>query len=197
MDISDILEHWASIYKPLSHRPDSERIEDRSFFNVRYIDLENVFSRNANVIHSPCLLQSVAVTGEVVDAKKAVVSHQVWFLSKLKDTQQTLGRFSGTQLKRASNDLVEHCEQLVAWLIEMRRTGVCPITGRSFANDPRLMTELKNIDISSFSFGVVPELYSGQWLIAGLDWKSFRPLYSFQCGMNGKYIVPEDNGSKE
>ena len=82
MTSSNILEHWASIYKPLSHNPESGRLEDQSFFRVRYIDLENIFSRNANIVHSPCMLYSVLTTGELVDAKKASVSHQVFGQSK-------------------------------------------------------------------------------------------------------------------
>lgn len=193
MTISNILEHWASIYKPLSHRPESERLEDQSFFPIRYIDLENIFSRNANIIHSPCMLQSVITTGELVDARKAVVSHQVWFLSKMKDDPQILGRYSGTQLERATSDLVEYCEQLVSWLFEVKRTGVCPVTKRSFADDAQLLAELRSIDPESVSFGVMPDIYANQWLIAGVDWKSLKPLYSFQCGMNGQYILPKDN----
>ena len=102
MTISNILEHWATIYKPLSHNPESGRIEDQSFFRVRYIDLENIFSRNANIVHSPCMLYSVLTTGELIDAKKASVSHQVWFLKKVKDMPQTLGRYNGLQIELAT-----------------------------------------------------------------------------------------------
>ena len=52
MTISDILEHWATIYKPLSHNPASDRLEDQRFFRIRYIDLENIFTRNANVSYA-------------------------------------------------------------------------------------------------------------------------------------------------
>ena len=50
MTISNILEHWATIYKPLSHKPEG-KLEEQAFFRIRYIDLENIFSRNANVVH--------------------------------------------------------------------------------------------------------------------------------------------------
>lgn len=189
MTISNILEHWATIYKPLSHKPESGRLEDQSFFRIRYIDLENIFSRNANVIHSPCMLQSVTTTGELRDAKKVEVSHQVWMLSKVKDSAQMLGRFDGLKLEQAANDLVEYCEDLVSWLLEVKRTGKCPRTNRSFADDAQLLAELKAIDADSISYGVVPDLYSGQWLIAGVDWRSTKPLYRFGCNGSGKYIT--------
>lgn len=191
MTISNILEHWASIYKPLSHNPESDRLEDQSFFRIRYIDLENTFSRNANVIHSPCLLQSVAATGDMAGTGKIRVSRQVWFLSKLKDTSQTLGRFDGDRLKAAADDLTDHCEQLTSWLLEVKRTGICPVTQRSFADDAQVLAELQSIDPESFSYGVMPDIYAGQWLIAGLDWKALRPIYKFRCGMEGKYYVPK------
>ena len=135
MTISNILEHWASIYKPLSHNPESDRLEDQSFFRIRYIDLENIFSRNANIVHSPCMLYSVLTTGELIDAKTASVSHQVWFLAKVKDTPQTLGRYDGNKIERTANDLTDYCKDLIAWLIEVKRTGRCPVTKRSFADD--------------------------------------------------------------
>lgn len=196
MTISNILEHWATIYKPLSHNPESDRLEDQSFFRIRYIDLENTFSRNSNIIHSPCMLQSVASTGEMAGSGKMRVSHQVWLLTKLKDTTQTLGRYDGDKLKASADDLTEHCEQLISWLLEVKRTGICPITKRSFADDPQVLTELSSIDPESFSFGIIPDIFAGQWLIAGLDWKALRPLYKFSCGSNGKYNVPKDNDVK-
>ena len=181
MTISNILEHWASIYKPLSHNPESERLEDQSFFRIRYIDLENIFSRNANIVHSPCMLYSIITTGELVDAKKVSVSHQVWFLAKVKDTPQTLGRYDGNKIERTANDLTDYCKDLIAH------------TQRSFADDAVVMAELQSIDTSSISFGMVGDIYAGQWLVVGMDWKSLQPLYNFACGSNGKYIVPKED----
>ena len=31
----------------------------------------------------------------------------------------------------------------------------------------------------------------GQWLVAGVDWKSLQPLYKFGCGGNDQYIIKE------
>lgn len=190
MTISDILEHWATIYKPLSHKPESDKLEDQRFFRIRYIDLENIFTRNSNVLHSPLMLQSVTTTGNLRSEKKAEVSHQVWLLAKVKDTAQTLGRFDGLKIEAVANELCEHCEQLCSYLLEIRRIGKCPITGQSFASDPQLLQELRAIDVESMEWGVVPDLYQG-WLVAGLNWKALKPLYNFACGSNGKYITPD------
>ena len=174
MTISNILEHWASIYKPLAHNPESERLEDKSFFRIRYIDLENIFSRNANIVHSPCMLYSVLTAGELVDAKQASVSHQVWFLAKVKDTPQTLGRYDGNKIERTANDLTDYCKDLIAWLIEVKRTGRCPVTKRSFADDAVVMAELQSIDTSSISYGGISSR-----AISASAWTSFvRPLWS-------------------
>ena len=191
MTISDVLEHWATIYKPLSHRPDTGRLEDQSFFRIRYIDLENIFQRNANIIHSPCMLQSVTSTGELKGSKSVKVSHQVWLLSKIKDTAQTLGRYDGKRLEQSSNDLVEYAEDFIAWLVEVKRTGICPVTQRSFKDEPQVLSELSNIDLESISYGVIPDIYSGQWLIVGVNWDAVKPLYKFGCSGNGKYITTE------
>ena len=191
MTISNVLEHWATIYKPLSHDPTSKKLEEQSFFRIRYIDLENIFSRNANIVHSPCMLYSVLSTGEFKTAGKMEVSHQVWFLTKVKDSPQTLGRYDGAKIEQASADLMEYCKDLVSWMVEVKRKGACPVTGRSFADDPVIMSELQSIDISTISCGLIGELYSGQWLVAGVDWKSLQPLYKFGCGGNDKYIIKE------
>ncbi len=191
MSIANILEHWATIYKPLSHKPESKKLEEQSFFRIRYIDLENIFQRNANVIHSPCMLLSVTSTGELQGAKSVKVSHQVWLLSKIKDTVQTLGRYDGRQLEQSANDLIEYAEDFVAWLVEVRRTGICPVTKRSFREDAQLLTELTHIDIESVSYGVIPDLYLGQWLIVGVNWDAVKPLYTFGCSGNEKYLSSE------
>ena len=191
MTISNVLEHWATIYKPLSHNPTSKKLEEQSFFRIRYIDLENIFSRNANIVHSPCMLYSVLSTGEFQSSGKMMVSHQVWFLTKVKDSPQTLGRYDGAKIEQSSVDLMEYCKDLVSWMVEVKRKGVCPVTGRSFADDPVIMSELQSVDISSISCGLIGDLYSGQWLVAGVDWKSLQPLYKFGCGGNDKYIIKE------
>lgn len=193
MTISNILEHWASFYKPLSHKSESKSLQDQSFFRIRYIDLENIFFRNANVVHSPCMLYSIITTGEFRDANKMEVSHQVWFLAKVKDTPQTLGRYDGLKMEQTAESLMDHCKDLVSWLLEVKRTGRCPVTKRSFADDAMVMAELQSIDTSSISFGMVGDIYAGQWLVVGMDWKSLQPLYNFACGSNGKYIVPEED----
>ena len=76
-------------------------------------------------------------------------------------------------------------------VVNQKRKGVCPVTGRSFADDPVIMSELQSVDISSISCGLIGDLYSGQWLVAGVDWKSLQPLYKFGCGGNDKYITKE------
>ena len=193
MTISDILEHWATIYKPLSHDPSSDKLEDQRFFRIRYIDLENIFSRNSNVLHSPLMLQSVTMTGNLRSEKKSEVSHQVWLLAKIKDTAQTLGRFDGLSLESTANELLEHAEQLVSYLMELRRTQICPITKQSFKGDPQLAMELSAIDVDSVSYGVLPDIFQSSWLVLGVDWHSLKPLYNFSCGANGKYILPDED----
>ena len=114
-------------------------------------------------------------------------------MAKVKDTPQTLGRYDGNKIERVASDLTGYCKDLIAWILELKRNGgVCPVTKRSFADDAVVMAELQSIDTSSISFGLVGDIYAGQWLVVGLDWKSLQPLYNFACGSNGKYIVPEE-----
>lgn len=188
MTISDILEHWATIYKPLSHNTETQNIEKQSFFRIRYIDLENTFSRNANLIHSPCLLHSVTSSGVLRNSRQADVSCQIWFLEKIQDGAQSLGRFDGLRLEHTANNLREYCEDWISWLLEIKKCGICPITGRDFNSDRALSQELQSVDVTSINYGVLPDIYASQWLIAGVDWRSTKPLYKFSCGNRGKYL---------
>ena len=192
MTISDILEHWATIYKPLSHNPESDKLEDQRFFRIRYIDLENIFSRNIGQMHDLVMLYSVASTGHLKGERKAEVSHQVWFLAKVKDTPQTLGRFDGRKQDNISRFLETVAFDLISYLMEIRKLGACPITKQSFKSDPQLAMELQAINTESIAFGIMPEIWLGNYLCCGVDWDALKPLYSFHCGSTGKYNVPNE-----
>ena len=76
-------------------------------------------------------------------------------------------------------------------------TRQCPVTGRSFKDDAQLAAELAAIDLTTFSYGVMPDIYSGQWLVAGVGWRSVKPLYNFSCGTQGKYITADTDTETE
>ena len=191
MTICNILEHWATIYKPLSHKPESGRLEDQSFFRIRDIDEENIFSRNANIIHSPCMLYRIVSSGELKSARQTEVTYQVCFLTKLKDSAKSLGRYDGLKLQQASDDLMTYCEDLCSYFARLKQTQVCPVTGRSFKDEPQLAMEISAINMESFAYGVNPLFHGSQWLLADCYWTALRPLYNFTCNVNQKYNIPE------
>lgn len=192
MTISNILEHWATIYKPLSHNPESDKLEEQRFFRIRYIDLENIFQRNANVMHDLIMLYSVASTGHLKAARQAEVSHQIWFLAKMKDSPQTLGRFDGHKQEMAARMLEGVVFDFVSYLMEVRKSGVCPITKQSFKSDTQLAQELQAVNVERISFGIMPQIIQNSYLCAGVDWDALKPIYAFHCGSAGKYIIPEE-----
>lgn len=191
MNISQILEHWAAVYRPLSHDPESPSLAKQSFFRIRDIEEENIFTRNANIIHSPCMLHRVITNGESVGPRAVRITNQVCFLIRLKDSPQSLGRYDGLKLQQASDELMTYCEDLISYLAVLKRTQECPVTGRSFKEDPRLMQELASIDFDSFAYGVNPFFHGPQWMLADCYWTSVRPLFNFACDASQKYIIPE------
>lgn len=193
MTISDVLEYWATIYKALQHNPESEKLSEQRFFLVRYIDLENIFQRNIGQMNDLCMLYSITTNGTLKSDKKAEVSHQVWFLGKCKDTTKGLGRFSGIQQKQTNDFVISVCEDFISWLMEVKRTGMCPITKRDFRTDPQLQQELTAVNVESVGYGTLPELYANQWIIGGVNWQAIKPLYNFNCGARGKYVVKEES----
>ncbi len=196
MTISNILEHWATIYKPLSHKPEGT-LSEQSFFRILDIDEENIFSRNANIIHSPCMLHRVVSSGELVKPTLTEVTHQVCFLIKVKDTAQKLGRHDGLKQQMAADELMEICEDFISYMIRLRKTQVCPVTGVSFKSETQLAMELSAIDTDSFAYGVNPFFRGPQWLLADCYWKSVKPLYNFDCLVDSKYILPAPPTDKE
>ena len=190
MTISNILEHWATIYNPLSHKPEGT-LAEQSFFRILDLDEENIFSRNANIIHSPCMLHRVVSSGELKSNKTAEVTHQVCFLVKVKDAANKLGRHDGLKQQLAADELMAMCEDFISYMIRLRKTQVCPVTGVSFRSEPQLAMELSAIDAESFAYGVNPFFRGPQWLLADCYWTSIKPLYNFDCLVNSKYNIPE------
>lgn len=198
--ISNVLEHWATIYKPLSHDPESKKLEKQSFFRIRDIDEENIFSRNANLIHSPVMLYRIVSSGELKSDKQALITYQVCFLIKLKDSAKALGRYDDVKLQQASDDLMGFCEDLASYLCRLKRTQVCPVTNRSFKDDPQLAMQLAAFDVESFAYGVNPLFHGSQWMLADCYWTATRPLYNFNCQVNSKYNIPDpptDNSDED
>lgn len=189
MTISNILEHWATIYKPLSHKPEG-KLEEQAFFRILDLEEENIFTRNANLIHSPCMLHRVVSSGELKTAKQTQVTHQVCFLVKVKDTAQKLGRHDGLKQQQAADELMEMCEDFISYMIQLRKTQVCPVTGTSFKGELQLAMELSAIDTESFAYGVNPFFRGPQWLLADCYWTSIKPLFNFDCMVNAKYLTP-------
>ena len=198
MTISDILEHWATIYKPLSHDPLSKKLEDKSFFRILDIDEQSEFSRNINSVHSPCMLHRVVSSGELLNEKQARVTYQVCFLIKVKDSVDRLGRHDGIKQQQAADELMTMCEDFISYILQLRKHPVCPITGDSYVSEPQLAMELQAIDKDSFAYGVNPMFRGPNWLLADCYWTSIRPLYNFLCNKEQKYIIPKkDDSSRE
>ena len=66
-----------------------------------------------------------------------MVSHQVWFLTKVKDSPQTLGRYDGAKIEQASVDLMEYCKDLVSWMVQLSsfRSGILRMSARELMEE--------------------------------------------------------------
>ena len=88
----------------------------------------------------------------------------------MKDSPQTLGRFDGHKQEIAARMLEEVVFDFVSYLMEVRKSGVCPITKHSFKSDPQLAQELQAVNVESISFGIMPHIIQNSYLCAGVDW---------------------------
>lgn len=197
MSISDILEHWASIYRPISHNP-AKGSKDKAFYLVRTIDMASTFGNNSNTAKSPCMLYSMLCAGELKNGKMAQLAHQVWFMARVTDTAEKLGIFSEQRMNDTNEELLNIALDCISYLAELKRSAVCPITGRSFKDDKQLALELKALDLDTVGFGnPIDGLWQNKWLVMGLDFHTLRPVYNFSCEAGGKYIYPDESETPE
>jgi len=78
--LDNILEQWATIYKPLAHDP-SAKSKHRTFFRISMIDAQSYFVRNFNTQPSPAMAHATHVDAEVEKNPKFVTyRHVIYFL---------------------------------------------------------------------------------------------------------------------
>lgn len=163
--LDEYLEHWAEIYRPLSHDP-SPRSKHRSFYRIDRLGDSNEFVRNFNTAPSPCMSVPTNINaGMGTDINQVVYHHALYFMVK----QPTLG-LTKTALQddltaaQCKEELDSLAQALLAYLKKEKTQA------KNYPNnyEKELRIALSGIDIQSAEWWSVPKLYNGWWVL-GLE----------------------------
>lgn len=169
----NILEHWAEIYRPISHNP-AKGSKQKAFYRIDTINTQNEFVRNVNTAASPALAYSSLIDAELRGSQKGVhYRHTMYFLAK--QPQVSLAKSAKQDDDNASAlkfEMDEWVNDLITWLSVVRRTGLCPITQQRFSDVD--IQALRGLDIDNASWATVPMMYNGWWVL-GLEIDQYAP----------------------
>lgn len=175
--LDQVLEYWATKYKPISHDP-AAKSKDKGFFRIQELDLQSEWSRNMNTIDKPCLLFRMAEDGSVNS-----------------DNINRLDRFWGMYLavkqKGAPNNVVDElgaadCKRdlmkmtaaLIAWLARLQtwaNNGRTDVSNPFFSLKDRETREgLRGLRINKTAFWTTPVHLNGWWLM-GIEFYGIDP----------------------
>lgn len=177
--LDNILEHWASIYRPLSHTlAPSAKPKDKAFFRIQEIDLQSEWSRNMNLIDHPCLLFRTQIESELE-----------------KDNPKRIQRFWGiyfaVKQKGAPNNVVDDDAatdakllldkmtiDLLAFLFDLQEKAAAGRTDVSTPlytlSDRETRESLRGLRLEQTSWWTTPVHLAGWWLM-GIELHALDP----------------------
>ena len=78
--LDNVLERWAQIYEPMQHDPSAAaKPEDKAFFRIDRMELENAFTRTFSLLRKPCLCACVNFDAQL-DEKRPRLALYHWQL---------------------------------------------------------------------------------------------------------------------
>lgn len=186
--LDNILEAWATAYKPLLHDPVEEH-KHRSFYRIDTINGNNEFVQNYNLAPSPCMAYSTLVDGSLARSNKKIISyrHTIYFMvrqnppaSKAKTV--TNDSLEATRAKYDADDLVQ---DLLAFLFALKNASGQAVRGTKEEDSDivsQIMGTLSEDDLKALSglqlegaeWGTLPVRYN-QWWICGLQIEQLAP----------------------
>ena len=184
-NLSEILEKWAELYIHLSHDP-KKGSKDKAYCEVTTINDQSYFMRNNNSIKSPCMAYSILIDAEGTSSSSVSYLHNIYFMSKAKMVSLAKNAKQDDELGATQQMLMDEMVQdLLTYLFELKRTGKCPITGRTF--DQPTLFAIKGLDLVKAHWASIPIKY-GEWHILGLSIEQLVPRSL--CIIPEKYKTP-------
>ncbi len=169
----NILEDWATLYKPISHSKQAQS-KDKRFFRIKTVTQDNEWQRNVSSLKSPCMLFQVMIDAQSKGKDKSVdYLYTIYFASKA--TSRGLAKTArqdddcATDQQVAMDDMVQ---DLLAYLYELRSKGTCPITGKQL--DAPTRNALRGLMLESAEWASIPVKFN-EWHLLGLQLEQTMP----------------------
>lgn len=176
-EFDQILEHWATIYKPIQHDP-AAKSKDKRFFRIQEIDLQSEWSRNMNTIDKPCLLYRMQTEAEIdkTNPKRINYFWGIYLAIKQKGApNNVVDDLGAADCKRRLNEMTI---DLLAWLFDLQSkaaNGHTDISNPFFSLSDRETREgLRGLRLEQTSWWSTPVHLAGWWLM-GIEFHGLDP----------------------
>ena len=188
--LDNVLEKWATIYRPLQHDP-AAKSTHKTFFRISMIDAQSYFIRNFATQPSPCMAYATHVDAEMEKNPKFInYRHVVYFLVK---QQNAAGKTDVTDEMAAADaryDTDEMVQDLLAFLSLMKTAAdngknVFEVGEHSFPITKDERQGWRGLQIDGAHWGTLPTHFNG-WQICGLTIEQLQPRQL--CITPTKYI---------
>lgn len=165
-NLSKILEQWAILYMPISHDP-QRGSKDKAYYEVKTINQDSEFMRNQNIAKSPCMAYSVLIDARADGTKRVNYQNVIYFLSRAKTRSLAKNAKQDDELGTDQQLLMDEMVQdLLAYLKELKRTFVNPITGEAY--DEETKKAIYGLSLDTAEWASIPVKF-GEWHIMGLN----------------------------
>lgn len=172
----NVLEHWATIYKPISHDP-AAKSKDKRFFRIQELDLQSEWSRNMNTIDKPCMLYRNAVEAEIDKQNPKRVNRfwGIYLAVKQKSANNVIDEAAADDCKTLLDEMTI---DLLAWLFDLKEkagNGRTDIANPFFSLSDRETREaLRGLRLEQTAWWSTPVHLAGWWVM-GIEFHGLDP----------------------
>ena len=148
--IDNYVEHWAEIYKPISHRPDAGS-KERRFYRIDALTSIPSFLTNLTSAKSPSVAAVTRVDGSLTGQSEKFVlyTYSIFFLVKQAGTSLQNGVTEELAATDAKIEGAEMAQDFLAWMNYDYRVNK--------------NKELEGLNFRGASFFTTPQKFNGWW----------------------------------
>ena len=162
--LDNLLEDWATRYKPLSHDP-AEGAKHKTFYRIDRLGGDNGFARNFNTAPSPCMAFPTSIDAKMGrNAKQISYHHGFYFMVKQASASLSKTNHSAdldaADCKAELNDLAI---ALLAYLFDLRAKARKMQLGDTYTKADCIA--IAGLELEEAEWWTVPELYNGWWVL--------------------------------
>ena len=182
-----LLEEWATRYKPLSHDPAADA-KQKAFYRIDTINNNNEFVQSYNIAHSPCMAYSTLIDASLARGNGKIISyrHSIYFMVKQEPPKRNAKTTINDALEatEAKFDADELVQDLLAFLFALKDELKNPQAGangkssivRQIAKclSPEERKAFAGLNLETAEWGTMPVRYNGWW-ICGLEIEQLAP----------------------